>query len=186
MYRIRPKSVFGFLFGCLLIIVMTWMNFKFNLTPQKTFLYAFLSLFLMGVFLSSSLFERLIDLIFDSFGDEKKKEKFQSQLKKLTDSEEKKKLILKWSKKIEFDLYDLRGLIKYNGIEDDEFWISFYLSNVKEIPNNNRDYFYGFLVQLKSKKSQERLKNILVKRGILNEDKTAELWEVLKIKNSSK
>jgi hypothetical protein len=121
----------------------------------------------------------LIHVIFDSFSEEKKKEKFQTQIKKLSVPEEKKKLILEWSKKINFELYELRSLIKYHGIEDDEFWISIFLSNVKEIPNNNRDYFYGFLVQLKSKESQNRLKNILISRGILTEDKKAETMEMM-------
>ena len=185
MFRIRPKSFIGLLFGCFLIFLMTWIQFKFDISGEQVFIYTFITLCVLGV-LGSLFGEQIIDFVFQSFGDERRKMKFQVQLKKLTDPEEEKRLILKWSRKINFNSYDLRNLIKNTKIEDDEFWISFVLKNIKKIPLNNRDYFYGFLVQLKSKESQEKLKKTLVSKGVLIEDHSIEFKQEILFRVSKK
>lgn len=171
MFRIRQKSFIGLLFGCLLIYVMGWISFKFDLTPKQTFLYGFISLILISIILSLSN-EYLIDFLFD---EERKKKRFRSELKNLSNPEDKKKLIKKWSGKINLSLNELRDLIRNNDIDDDDFWISFFLHQTKEISRYQLDYFYGYLYQLKSKESINKLKSILTSRGILVfEDKDLE------------
>jgi hypothetical protein len=170
-FYFRKKSLIGLVFGFVLGIVGIWISFEFNLTLEQVSIYLFISLIVIGTLMSSFR----TDIISNGLGETK--EQFKTQLKELSVPEEKKKLILKWSGKINFDLYDLNNLIKSHGIEDDEFWISFFLDNIKEIPEHDRNNFYRFLVELKSEESKEKLKSILLSKGILIEDKFTEYRE---------
>ena len=163
MFRIRPKSFVGLLFGSLLIILMTWISFKFDLSTEKTSLITFISLIIIG-----GPLPMLIKYISDEFSNEDRKiKKFYDEIKNTSDPQKKKEIIKKWSSKIHFNLQEFRKLISYQKINDDEFWISFFLHQTKEIPRFQLDYFYGFLHRLESEESINKLKEILISRKIL-------------------
>ena len=169
MIRIRQKSFIGLLFGCLLICVMGWISFKFDLTPKQTFLYGFISLIIIG-----GPLPMFIEYILNEVSNEdRKKRKFYDEIRNTSDPERKKEIIKKWSYKIHFKLSEFRDLISYQKIKDDEFWISFFLHQTKEISRFQLDYFYGFLHRLESEESINKLKEIVISRKILehqNED----------------
>jgi hypothetical protein len=88
MFRIRPKSFVGLLFGSLLIILMTWISFKFDLSTQKTSLITFISLIIIG-----GPLPMLIKYISDEFSNEDRKiKKFYDEIKNTSDPQKKKKL----------------------------------------------------------------------------------------------
>jgi hypothetical protein len=169
MIRIGEKSFFGFLFGCLLIFVMTWISFKFNLSPGKTGLITLISLII--IFGPLPMF---IEYILNEVSNEdRKKRNFYDELKNISDPERKKEIIKKWSYKIHFKLSEFRDLISYQDIKDDDFWISFFLHQTKEISSGQLGYFYGFLHRLESEESINKLKEIVISRKLLlhqNED----------------
>jgi len=71
---------------------------------------------------------------------------------------------------------DVRCLIMDSKIEDDEFWISFFIENIKDFPKSERDImdFYGFLYYLDSENSISKLKNLLLSKGFPIENKNHE------------
>jgi hypothetical protein len=183
MFRIREKSFIGLLFGCFLIIVMIWISFKFDLSPQQTGLITFISLIIIG-----GPLPMLIEYILDEVSNEdKKRKKFYDEIKNTSDPERKKEIIKKWSYKIQFKLSEFRDLISYQEIKDDEFWISFFLHQTKEISRYQLDYFYGFLHRLESEESIKKLKEIVISRKLLehqNEDLESRIKFEIRLRRS--
>ena len=112
-----------------------------------------------------------------------KMEIIRTKIKQLSDPFEKKNLIIEKTKNIKLELYDVKCLIFDSRIDDDEFWINFFLDNIKEIQrtHNNLIDFQRFLKTLKSDNSKTKLIRILISKGILKDDKpwgNKSYWEL--------
>lgn len=169
MFKIRNKTFYGLLFGCVLLLLLSGISYQFNVSGGKIFI---------GYFVFASIFGVCVALLSNksiesNAGFERNKQNIgnlSQDLKGVEGELEKKETLLLQSKNIKFELSDLRNLIKSSGINDDEFWIDFFIKNISQIPRFSLDYFYGFLYQLKSEDSRNKLKNILKSKGILTED----------------
>jgi len=183
MVQIRKKSFPGMIYGVLIIIVGLWIQETFNLSTQQSFLLVFFGPFI--VFLVGFLFYHfLIINKFDNLSHYEKMEIIETKIKQLSDPFEKKNLIIKKTKNIQLRLYDVKCLICESKIDDDEFWINFFLDNIKEIPRTNENIidFQRFLKTLKSDNSKTKLWRILISRGIIKDDKpwsNSSFWELV-------
>jgi hypothetical protein len=169
MVQIRKKSFIGQIVGVILIILMFWIKDKFELTTEQAFLYLVIPLSVFGIIGSifSYLIFDLLAYIFDDYSDYERIERLRIQLKKITTPTEKKNLIQKESKKIKFTYRDIPYLIPESKIEDDEFWISFFLENIKFSPRTESDLIdlCRFLTYFKSENSIVKLKSKLLSKG---------------------
>ena len=171
MVQIKKKSFFGQIIGVVMIIVMIWIKDEFKLTTGQSVLIGFISLFvilILGYF--------LMNYQSDNLTDGEILENLETELRKLTNPIEKKNLILKESKKIKFGYYNIRSLITFSKIEDDEFWISFFIENIKESPQNKYDIgdLYEFIYHLNSENSINKLKSLLLSKGFQIENEKIE------------
>lgn len=177
-FRIRPKSFIGLLFGCLVGLVGMWVSFQFNLSPKQVFVGGFILFTFIGflpLIFSRSDYERNL----------KKIDSLKEQLLKIEDESKRKVILLKKSTKIIFDSYELRELIKLSKINDDQFWIDFYISNITRY-KFYESYFFDFISNFNSKESKRKLEDIFINRGWLkkrvplNDELYKELLENLK------
>jgi len=101
MVQIRKKSFVGLSVGVLLCVLMIWIEEKFKLSIKQSFLIVFIPLgvlgFLFSIF-SNQIFD-FLDKLFDNHSNYERIERLKIQLKKLNNSVDKKKTILKQSKK---------------------------------------------------------------------------------------
>jgi hypothetical protein len=166
----RKKSLTGLLFGCGLILFGTWVSFKFNISGEKLII-GWIVFWIIFAFLSPYFDD--ISFFFYNKNDKRNKErihKLNQDLMEVNIESEKKDILIKNSKKIKFELYDLKNLIKKSGINDDEFWIEFFIKNINAKYSFDLHYFYEFLFNLKSEDSQKKLEDILKSKKILRED----------------
>ncbi len=177
MVKIRKKSFIGQLSAVILIVIWIWIQEEFNLSNGKAFLVALiLVLFILIIFsiLSNQISGQKNSYDTQDFEFEERK-KLELKISKLSDSEDKKNLLINYSKNIQFSLYDLRLLSISCKIDDDEFWIDLFVKNIKEIQKTRTNLidFDGYLSKLSSNESRTKLKQILISKGILTDEK---LW----------
>lgn len=170
-FIIRKKSFIGMLFGILLSTFFTFIS-DFLKIELDIVLWFWIMFWFFGL---------LVYIVYNEYFKvdwfEKKTKRMDYVKKQITQIDDQSKLkifLFKKSRNQKFDLVELRDLISLSNrlskINDDEFWINIFLSNINEIPKFEVDYYYGFLLRLNSETSQKKLENILLKKGILIEE----------------
>ncbi len=173
MVRIRRKSFTGMLLGVGLILLGIFISTTYNIDPITLFKWFVIFSLSIGVLqisiiilvpLGSYLLERMNYRY-------SKTERFSILKKKIEKSKDKyrkKELIKSFTQKETFTLLDLTILIQISKLEDDEFWIDLFLSQISEleVTRRNCDYYGLFIKEIKSDDSRLKLKKGLLSKGI--------------------
>jgi hypothetical protein len=181
MVKIVKKGFPGQLVGVGIIILVVYISSEFNVDTKTLFKVIFISIGVISIIFSlfwNQIFEGLInltELLFNSYSYDDRIRRLKTKIDKIQDSTEIKKLIISFTKKEKFKLYDLTSLIRGRKVIDDDFWINVFLDSIKEIPRTRTNLidFDGFLGTLRTDESRGKLKRILISKGILIDDK---LW----------
>jgi replication initiation and membrane attachment protein DnaB len=177
MVKFRKKSFAGQIFAVALIILWIIIEEKSGLSKGMSFLIAVISvavIYIIFVALSEQIFSSN-QANYDNSFDYSTKEKLESQIRQMSDTTEKKKMILKKTQNLNIRLFDLTSLIRNCNINDDEFWIELFVNNVNEISKTRANLvdFDGYLNKLSTTESRTKLKRILISKGVLDDEK---LW----------
>jgi len=180
MVRIRRKSFSGMLIGCVLLLLGMYISTTYNVEPITLFKWFAIFALSIGVLqilililvpLGSYLlekFDRLLDIMNDRYSYDERFSILNEKIKKSKDKYRKKELIKSFTQKETFTLVSLVILIHNSQLEDDEYWINLFLTQISELEltRRNCDYYQSFTKELKSDDSRLKLKKGLVSKGI--------------------
>lgn len=168
MVKIGKKSFIGQMLSIAFIILWVSITRNFNLTSGQAFLIVFITPIIIYI-IGFVVYKEFFDL---KQNHHTQLEKLMSEIEKNTDPFEKKKIIIRRTKNLQLSLYNIKCIYSNSRIEDDEFWIEFFLTNVKKIDNTNPNLvdYRSFLSRLKKDESRAKLRNILISKGIIDDE----------------